>query len=157
MNALEYAGSVVYPAAASILPTEMDSPPAKAMMLAIGLQESGFVARRQMMSGPARGFWEFEESGVTAVLGHPVTKPIITPILPSLVVAPWSILEAITYHDVLACILARLLLWTHPDRLPRQGESGIAWRQYLSLWRPGKPHPEVWEANFQRAWTEVLS
>lgn len=42
--------------ALSLLPARMDSSRARAMLLAIGLQESRFEYRRQMNNGPARGF-----------------------------------------------------------------------------------------------------
>jgi len=42
--------------ALAILPAKMDTPQARVMLLAIGLQESEFAHRRQMGNGPARGF-----------------------------------------------------------------------------------------------------
>lgn len=43
-----------------LLPPAMDTVKARVMLLAIGLQESAFAARRQAGNGPARGFWQFE-------------------------------------------------------------------------------------------------
>ena len=83
---------------------------------------------------------------------HVQTKPIIEKILPMLVVKPWECYEAITNNDVLACIFARLLLWTHPQALPKRGDVAGAWAYYLDLWRPGKPHHELWPGNFERGW-----
>ena len=52
--------------AMALLPARMDTPEADCMLLAIGLQESRFVHRRQI-GGPARGFWQFEKG--TRVIG----------------------------------------------------------------------------------------
>ena len=57
------------PAAYSLLPAEMESAEATALLLSIGLQESQFTHRRQV-GGPARGFYQFELSGVQGVLRH---------------------------------------------------------------------------------------
>lgn len=125
------------------------------MLLAIGFQESGFAHRKQV-GGPARGFWQFEASGgVRGVLEHRATKPFVDAALPVLVVNPWDAYDALEQNDVLACIFARLLLWTHPMGLPKRTEPGIAWSQYLDTWRPGKPHRDMWDGHFDRAWKIV--
>jgi hypothetical protein len=75
------------PAAAELLPPAMmKSPRAWAMLLAIGLQESKFLHRRQVVDakkhtfGPARGFWQFERGGGTAgVLQHTKTSDLALP------------------------------------------------------------------------------
>ena len=46
--------------ALALLPARMSSREAEIMLLAIGLQESLFVPRRQMGNGPARSFWQGE-------------------------------------------------------------------------------------------------
>src|SRR5690606_27518522 len=57
-----------------LLPSRMDTPKARLMLLAIGLQESRFDHRRQI-GGPARGLWQFERGGgVRGVLRHPSSK-----------------------------------------------------------------------------------
>ena len=50
------------PAACSLLPARMDTRAARALLVAIGLQESRFEHRRQI-GGPARGFFQFEAMG----------------------------------------------------------------------------------------------
>ena len=45
-----------------LLPPKFDTPEARVMMLAIGMQESRFLHRKQI-GGPARGFFQFEEGG----------------------------------------------------------------------------------------------
>jgi len=157
VSALPYVAKIVIPAAFAMLPFEMRRPEAKGMLLAIGLQESRFLYRKQIR-GPARGFWQFEENGgVRGVLNHAVTKPLITDVLARL---QYSALidtsyEAIAHNDVLACCYARLLLYTHPEALPGVGEQERAWDYYLATWRPGKPHPETWAECWQRAGEEL--
>jgi hypothetical protein len=133
----------------------MNSIPAKAMLLAIGLQESRFEDRTQMEGGPARGFWQFERGGgVFGVLGHPATKARIASVLQTMGynLKTATSHEAIEHNDILACVFARLLLWTHPDPLPVRGDVSGSWSYYTSCWRPGKPHREMWDAHYNRAW-----
>nr|WP_316904517.1 hypothetical protein [Ralstonia mannitolilytica] len=59
MNLTDVVKTAIEPALA-ILPSAMDTREARVMLLAIGLQESRFMLRRQV-GGPARGFWQFEE------------------------------------------------------------------------------------------------
>lgn len=146
------------PAALSLLPGRMDSPAARAMLLAIGLQESAFSARVQSGPGPAHGFWQFESGGgVKGVLTHGSTKVTIAPILRELCYLPDvdECYHAIVDNDVLACVFARLLLWTVPGALPGPDESDKGWTQYMTGWRPGKPHRQTWDANFIEGWRMV--
>lgn len=142
----------VIPAAYALLPESMASKEATAILLAIGLQESKFGARRQQPRGPARGFWQFERNGgVRGVLTHPKTEPHISRVLAFLQYKGASTEDcyaAIEHNDVLACCFARLLLWTIPESLPDQHDYERGWRQYLSAWRPGKPHQETWPGYF---------
>jgi hypothetical protein len=146
------------PAAFALLPKRMDTPEAVAMLLAIALQESRFRARRQKGGGPARGFWQFESGGgVFGVLNHPKTSlwsALACQALcyPSTVEVCYPALE---HHDVLACVFARLLLWTVPTPLPPRHEPELAWQQYLSAWRPGKPHRATWDGYYAEAWQLV--
>lgn len=157
MSALEYIHKHVIPVAYSLLPEKMRQPEAKAMLLAIGLQESRFQYRKQIR-GPARGFWQFEEhGGVRGVLNHAQTKPIISGVLEQL---QYSLLvdtsyEAIAHNDVLACCYARLLLYTHPQPLPGPAECEKAWAYYTATWRPGKPHRHTWDEFYRQAWAEL--
>lgn len=155
MNTAEYVGSVVYPGAMLLLPGRMDTPQAKALVLAIGFQESGYAHRKQV-GGPARGFWQFEEGGgLLGVLSHHASKALAEEAMRALVVRPWECFDAIVHNDVLACAFARLLLWTHPPALPNRDQVDLAWNYYRATWRPGKPHPETWEGNYARAWAMV--
>ena len=143
--------------ALKILPTNMDSPAARAMVIAICLQESKLTHRRQV-GGPARGFAQFEQGGgVVGVLTHPQISAYTKVVCASLDVAPTTtaVYAALEQNDVLAAALARLLLWTVPETLPIKSEPEKGWSQYILAWRPGKPHKETWAANFAHAWDLV--
>lgn len=147
----------------ALLPAHYDSPQARAMMLAIGLQESRFEHRWQivrpaqpMVMGPARGFWQFEQGGGCAgVLRHAASAHHAQQLcrlynVPATANAVWSALHR-EDMDGLAAGFARLLLWTDPRALPAIGQQQAAWEYYLRNWRPGKPHPHTWESNYAQA------
>jgi len=155
---MNYPFDPIYEAAMALLPPSMSSPEAKAMLIATGLQESQFRFRKQHYQGPARGFWQFEMGGATrGLIEHPVTGPILRPLLDKLCYStyPADVWNAIEHNDVLACVMARLLLYTVPAKLPGPTDVEEGWRQYQWAWRPGKPHPERWPENFSKAWQEV--
>jgi hypothetical protein len=143
----------IYTVALALLPAVMDSPAARAMLTAIALQESRFTHRRQI-NGPARGWWQFEPAGVRGVLHHGASRPHLAPVLAALGYPPevTTIYTALEHNDVLACCVARLLLWTHPRPLPLLSEPQYAWDYYLELWRPGRPHRHTWDAFYAEAW-----
>lgn len=155
------------PAAAELLPPAMmKSPRAWAMLLAIGLQESKFLDRRQVVDkakmtfGPARGFWQFERAGGTAgVLHHPKTRDVAIGVLRELrypnIHSPRDAHYVLHDNDLLACCFARLLLWTVPGALPTRDNPLDGWRQYLEGWRPGAPHPRSWDGYYREAWDRV--
>lgn len=149
----------ILPAALSLLPPEMDTPEARAMLLAIGLQESRFDHRRQV-GGPARGFWQFEIGG--GLHGEMTHKSVAADFDAAtcalrypLGTTPYAFFSAIEHNDVLACVCARLLLWTLPQALPGRDEAQEAWEQYIAAWRPGKPHRATWDAYYRQAWEMV--
>lgn len=150
---IEHTLAYTFPAAFSLLPAHMESAKARAMLLAIGLQESRFEYRRQIR-GPAVGLFQFEKGGgVRGVLSHPASADHAARACEALLYAADAdiVYEALADNDVLATVFARLLLWTIRDALPTTVEEG--WRQYLSVWRPGKPHPETWPDFYERAET----
>ena len=153
MTTTHYIVGMVIPLSLALLPPQMDSPAARAMLVSIGLQESRFAHRRQI-GGPARSFWQFERAGVSAVLRHQVSRPGAMGVLASMGYRPDSmtVYEAIEHNDILACCFARLLLWAHPGRLPERDEMNYGWQVYLESWRPGKPHPGSWPECFISGW-----
>ncbi|KNE25254.1 hypothetical protein [Achromobacter spanius] len=139
--------------ALALLPAKMDTPTARVMLLAIGLQESRFLHRRQI-KGPAVGFWQFERGGgVRGVLAHPSSWADARSVCAVRDVEPTAtdVYNSLPHDDILAAAFARLLLWTDPMRLPAIGDGAAAWALYLRTWRPGKPHPETWPALYAQA------
>lgn len=150
--------NAVFPAL-RLLPEKMDTKPARAMMIAIALQESR-IRHRAQIGGPARGYWQFEQGGgVRGVLTHAASSPHIRAVLKALDYAEGSTPEAcyvaIQHNDILAACFARLLLWTLPDPLPGATDVEGSWRQYLRAWNPGKPHPASWPRFYSQAWSIV--
>lgn len=149
------------------LPAKLDSKEARLMLLAIGLQESRFTATRQLVGnppkpiGPAKSYWQGEEGGgmVQGVRTHAATKALAHEIYKVHDVEPnnRAIWNAIEHDQVLACKLARLLLWSDPFKLPDLGQQGAAWALYVRVWRPGKRNPASWPELYQRALAFVES
>lgn len=139
--------------ACALLPAKMDTKEARCMMLAIGLQESRFQ-HRQQIGGPARGFWQFEKGGgIKGVITHATTRELAQEVCKARGVPATAdaVYDALDQDDVLAAAFARLLLWTDPKPLPALGEADQAWNLYYRTWRPGKPHPQTWNALYNRA------
>ncbi len=155
--------------ALALLPARMSSPEAEVMLLAIGLQESRFRHRRQIVGspprpiGPAKSFWQAEIGGgmITGLLRYhdDRVRDLAVGLCAVRGVEPSSqeVWDAIERDDVLAAGLARLLLWTDPSRLPRLGDADGAWQLYARTWRPGKPHQSTWADLYGQALAEVMS
>jgi hypothetical protein len=144
---------------------DLASDEACVLLLAIALQESGLEHRRQVgadgqpMDDLARGWWQFEQGGgVKGVCDHPASHDAAEALCAALYVpfATSDVHEALAWNGPLAAAFARLLLWTDPAPLPAIGDEAGALDCYLRLWRPGKPHPEVWPANYALAVATVV-
>lgn len=146
MNYREALNKVIIPGL-KLLPSKVDTPEARVMMLAIGMQESRFQYRKQI-GGPARGFFQFEEGGgVRGVLKHPSTKRIIQDVIFKLGIPAEECYNCLAEDDELAAVFCRLLLYTDPKPLPSLTcDSGEAWDCYVRNWRPGKPSRDSWDA-----------
>lgn len=136
--------------------SSLDSLAAEAMLLAIGLQESNFAHRQQVVDGeekgPAVSYWQFEKNGgVEGVVKHRATAPILQAL--NYPLDKHILWEQMKTDDVLGCVMARLLLWSDPSPLPTPlyDYRGSAWDTYKRIWRPGKPHPERWAMNWINA------
>lgn len=155
---LNYVNTQILTPAFSLLNTgtptgrNYDTGAARVMLLSIGLQESRFEHRKQI-GGPARGFWQFENGGgVKGVLTHVASSKEIERILARLEISKTDVYTAIAWHDPLAAVMARLLLYTDRRPLPSPyASSEDAWQYYLSIWRPGKPHRDSWDACHKQA------
>lgn len=116
---------------------------ARRYLIAIALQESGLMARRQRPGGPARSYWQIEPQTVGLLLSHQRLGPILLDIAGALDIEDHYALE---YADAWSATLARALLRALPD--PLSEDPATAWEHYLRAWRPGRPRPETWP----RAW-----
>lgn len=158
------------------LPSGCDSVAARLLLLVIGLQESRFEFRRQMITkvvdgkktlvpeGPAVSFWQFEEGnstsrgGVWGVLNHFRVGIIAKAVCREFGVAPdaHTVWKAMQTDDVLAACFARLLLLADAQKLPAVGDVEGAWKLYAErAWRPGKPHKETWAGFYSQARKEL--
>ncbi|AXC36532.1 hypothetical protein HOT57_gp88 [Pseudomonas phage phCDa] len=166
----------VFKQAFRLFPAHYDSLAVRLLMLTIGLQESRFTSRRQLISkvvdgkrvlvpeGPAIGFWQFEKGnavskgGVWGVLNHYRVGPLAQEIcrgqgLKADAETVWLAMET---NDVLAAAFARLLLLSDAKALPKIGDVDGAWECYaIRTWRPGKPHRETWDAFYAQARKEL--
>lgn len=136
-----------------LLPPLMDSHKARVMLIAIGLQESRFIHRKQI-GGPARGFWQFEKGGgVKGVMTHRETKGEAKRVCDVLGVEPSidAVYQALSTNDRLAAAIARLLLWSDSRPLPPPDDAEAGWQCYIRNWRPGKPHRQTWGAFYKQA------
>jgi hypothetical protein len=152
--------------AMALLPARMESREARVELLAIGLQESRFQYRAQKTSdpytrGPARGFWQMERAGgVRGVMTHPKSADLARWVCTERGVSFDDVLvhARLEFDDVLAAAFARLLLWTDPKPLPAlSAPASEGWAYYLRNWRPGKPHPETWDAYHEQAVAQILT
>ena len=175
IDLLYYTFKQTIPSAMSLLPGQMNSREAVAMMLAIGLHESAFKARVQgrmrplktlddlgPQAGPARGYWQFERAGGTAeILESPDTKDIAVPICKMFLVDPnrQAVHTMLGFNDVLAAVFARLLLWRDSRPMPTPLQYNEGYSIYLRNWRPNPDaaaaHRKDWPQNFNTAWNVV--
>ena len=146
--------------AMTLLPPRMDTVEARAMMIAIALQESGLRHRKQV-AGPAHGWWQFEPIGVLGVTSHHATQALSESVVDALVEGRQSghdrttaLYLAVRHNDVLAAAFARLYMWQWPDPLPSRDDGPEAWwQQYIGIWRPGKPKRGTWDEHYATAWS----
>lgn len=149
--------------ALSLLGSRYTSDAARALLLAIALQESG-LRHRVQQDGDANEYddalswWQFERIGVAEVLRHPASARHAADLCARLgyPAETEAVYRAIRDNDVLAAGIARLALWRHPDALPVRGSPVTAWEYYLKIWAPGKPHSAPWAARYSAAWEFVI-
>lgn len=143
----------------ALLPGNLDGLNARALLLKIGMQESRYLHRRQMVGsppqpvGPAAGWWQFERgasrsSGIQGVMNHRATGHLLRAACEHCGVpfdkdAIWRHIQT-PQGDVLAATIARLNLLWNPNRLPAWDDEQGGWEYYLECWRPGAPHRHTW-------------
>lgn len=151
--------------ALQLLPGPMHSDAARIMLLAIGLQESKFAWRAQIVpgdpyaKGPARGYWQNERGGIQCVITNVATSDLAAVLCQARGVAfdAGLIHAKLEFDDILAAGFARLFLFADPHPLPVVDASDAqTWDCYVRNWRPGKPRPEDWPDNHAAARAQVL-
>lgn len=140
---------------------------ARVLVMAIAGQESRWAARRQVglqeyypQKVGARGYWQCESTW-----GGPVAINDVLQKTPVQIAAACKALdiscdahalyEACAWNDTIACIMARLKLWSDPAPLPDYWDKGESWKYYLRNWQPGAPHPESWSGLHDQAMAAV--
>lgn len=155
----------------ALLPGRMDSLEARAQIHKIGLQESNYTERRQLVgwpprpTGPAVSFYQFERGGISALLTHRATRQHLRELCDHFGIHAntSAIWEALKTNDVLAAAMARLNLWWAPQRLPDIHDSEESWHYYLNCWRPGAVKRDYaglrakWETNHQEVVDYLLT
>lgn len=155
----------IIPAALSLLPEKMDSPEARAILVAIALQETA-LRHRYQVGVPEQGLregkfgfglWQFELPQVGLILRHDVVGPLARNVLKALVYDPGDppherIHAAMEHNDILQAAFSRLLLWPDAAPLPKRDDVQGSLATYLRVWRPGRARPEIWPANWAAAW-----
>jgi len=166
MNTQTY-HDLILPAALKFFPANYSSKEARAEILTIGLQESDFVHRQQLIgskahwwlsiNGPATGFQQFELVGVTEVLRNPATRQRALYVcdLFGYPPEPSVIHKALVHNDLLGAVWSRLALWRVREPLAKENNPEEGWRQYIQIWAPGKAKPLKWLACWEEAWRVV--
>lgn len=160
MTPAECLAEVIAPTFRELLPGKFDSPEARVLLLAIFIQESDLAYRKQV-GGPAMGLAQFEQGGgVRGVLNHPASRTYVRMVCQHRAVAPTErdLYMALSHDDLLACAIARLLLWTDPDPLPAVGNEQAAFDYYRTNWRPGawNRDPEGVRSRWHRSYAKAL-
>jgi len=146
----------VFTMAAAVCPSLPWTTPAEVLLLTIAGQESGWNSRTQF-GGPAHSYWQFDPDTVTLLQNNPVTGPILNTVCEALDISQGDIFTAMTWNDVLAMIMARLLLWANPNALPLAGNPTEAYGYYIATWEPGDPRPDSWPALYAEVMAVVTT
>lgn len=163
----ELNAQVLDPLFQHLLPSKFDSPEARVLLLAIPAQEAGHagvIQYRQQIGGPAHGIYQMEQGSPThptligGVLASQETGSYARAVchLQGVAATPAAIYAALLLDDLLAAAFARLGLWMEPFPLPALADQDDAWLAYCQVWRPGRPRPDAWPANYQAA-LQVIS
>lgn len=121
---------------------------ARLMLLAIGMQETGFKTRYQLPSGPGLGLWQVE---YTTEMDFWRRGKLRTCARALKELAP-TIYESAADNDHVAATICRSLLWERdPKPLPAIGDIDAAWACYLRVQRPGRPSRKRWTQSYATA------
>jgi hypothetical protein len=135
------------------------------LLTAIALQESNLCTRRQVGGGPARSYWQFEMSGIAALLRSPEVSGGVAAVYHALdytdPLNTYGLFVAVSYDTILAAACARLTLAAAaPGLLPNDRD--LAWALYLRAWRPGAvtaggPRADAARVRWYDSWNRAAS
>lgn len=155
-----------------VMGRRMDEPQRLVLALAIAIEETSLDHRRQVLKGgrygKGRSWWQ-NEGGSQASIGRLMNHPTLSRPLKQLCIEqtiPWdlaSIYEAVAWHDLLAAVIALLLIFSDaqpvPDVTDEYGMWGYYWRCWqpgaYRNWKPGDPQGERWHDAHRRALNAV--
>lgn len=155
--------AVVMPALASCAAIEatpqLQDPRAVLLLTAIAIQESDLRHVRQYPSGPARSWWQIELRTAAAIVAKTRPRFARSLALHNLLVEPLE--PVLVSSPIGASVLARMLLWLDPLRLPDMHNESEALVTYMQVWRPAwaiGARPEQGErARWSRAYAEAVT
>jgi hypothetical protein len=137
-----------------------DSPEARVMLLAIGLQESRSSPRGAstvMVLRAASG----SSSAVAVVVGVLTSAAsrdyARRRLLKLRNVAPSadSVWRRLEFDDLLAAAICPPDALGQPASMPALGRGGEAWDYYKATWRPGRPRVRTWNGYYAQALEQV--
>lgn len=125
-------------------------------IIAVSYQESKIIARRQYGSGPARGYLQYEPSGVILDImfrgwGRKFAThfDLLKPSDPRL--AASELYKAVEYNDQLGVLMFIDKYQLHRIPLKPESTEEQRWNFYLETWGPGKPRPAKWHKSCEIA------
>jgi hypothetical protein len=123
----------------------------ESLLLAIAIQESSLMHRRQTPNGPARSFWQIEAETCVDCLARSGTVRKFWDGMGFANGVHYSVERALENSDIAACAVAAGILRLTPGKLPIMGDEEGAWSYYLKAWRPGRPRKERWRSSYAKA------
>ena len=131
---------------------QLASPHAGRLILAAAIQESDLMHRHQI-GGPAHGFGQEEPIGAAEALR--IDNSILRTRFLDRIGLPQDAVElhrALEWSEIGMVISARLKLWPISAPLPASAfDEAVAWHQYKTAWKPGKPHRHRWQHSWSTA------
>ena len=141
------------------LPSEMDTPEARLIVLATGGVETQFRTREQdgHPAGGANGLFQMQYNCVLDVMHNKASGNLVWNLCGVLGVTYGSnaIFDALLTNDELAACMTRLAYWCDPRPLPQVGDMMGAWDTYERVQRPGKPSHSRWKQCYPQALTAL--
>lgn len=137
------------------LPSEMDSPEARLIVLATGVQETQYQTRQQV-DGPARGLFQAQYNFILDLMHNPASGNHVWNLcgVMGITYGSHAMFDALLRDDPFAACMCRLGFWCDPRPLPDVGDVLGAWGAYERVQRPGKPSYTRWK---QTAYPQALA